>query len=97
LRRGRRARGPHLAISVRGNDGTHPRLALAIARGAGNSPQRARLRRLLREAFRALRHDWPAIDVLVNCRTPWPDAGLDDVAAELTALVARARRPRRRR
>lgn len=72
---------------MRREDGTR-RLGLAIARGCGNAPARARMRRLLRESFRALRAAWPGLDLVVSCSRPWPGAGMADVAEELAALVA---------
>lgn len=89
MRRGRRARGPHFVmIALRS---THPRsrIGLAVAKAAGHAPQRARLRRLLRESFRALRGlcTFPS-DVVVMAQIPWPGAGLAAVQAELARLGA---------
>ncbi|MCB9738766.1 MAG: ribonuclease P protein component [Deltaproteobacteria bacterium] len=97
LRRGRRRRGDHLGIAVLRREDDTRRIGLAVSRGCGHSPARARMRRLLREAFRALRADWPGIDLVVTCGRPWPDAHLPEVAAELERLVAGslARRGRR--
>jgi ribonuclease P protein component len=89
LRKGRRSRGTHLAVAVINGAHDWPRLGLAVSKAAGNSPQRTRLKRLLREAFRAARGDWPAIDLVAMCRVPWPNATCDDVLAELNLLVAR--------
>jgi ribonuclease P protein component len=44
------------------NDVGHPRLGLAISRRAGNAAVRNRIRRLLRESFRLLRHALPSTD-----------------------------------
>lgn len=68
------------------------RLGLAVAREVGHAPQRARLRRLLREAFRALRARWHApADVVVLARRPWPEADLTCVMKELGELAGRLR------
>jgi ribonuclease P protein component len=93
LRRGRRGRGAHLGVSVvlRGEAfAGRRRLGIAVSKRSGHAPARARLRRLLREAFRGLRMGWPALDLVVSCGTPWPDARLADVAAELDGLVCTA-------
>ena len=94
FQRGRRAHGPHLhviACPVR-QMGTPPRLGLAVAKGVGHAPARARLRRLAREAFRALRPQLQrSVDLVVSARQPWPDARLADVVEELTWLGRKLR------
>jgi ribonuclease P protein component len=72
------------------------RLGLAVGRRAGHSPARARLRRLLREAFRALRAGWPPLDVVVSAARPWPEARLEAVGGALDGLVQAALSGRRR-
>lgn len=96
LRKGRRSQGAHLQLicawQPRGASGLPGlRLGLAVSKGVGNAPARARMRRLLREAFRALRPNWQqGQDVVVSARTPWPDAGLAQVVTELAELALRA-------
>ena len=90
FKRGRRAHGPHLHVVARilPDRPTRPLLGLAIARGVGHAPARARLRRLTREAFRALR---PLLQkpvaLIVSARQPWPHAQLADVLAEMALLI----------
>lgn len=95
LRQGRRAGGAHVVLAVgppAAGAQVRIRLGLAVAREVGHAPARARLRRLLREAFRALRAGWHAPgDVVVLARRPWPEANLACVMAELTDLGARLR------
>ncbi len=103
LRTGRRLRGDHvqlIAAPRRGQVGQPAeelpvlpsRLGLSVSKGVGNSPQRARLRRLLREAFRGLRGRLKgSCDVVVIAKTPWPNAALADVSAEMAALLSRLR------
>ena len=92
--RGRRAQGSHLsaiACLARGPHG-QPRLGLAVAKAAGHAPARARLRRLTREAFRALRPELQrSVDLVVSVRHPWPDAQLADVLQELQTLGKKLR------
>ena len=105
LRKGRRSQGPHLQLTCAYQPRpTIPeplprlRLGLAVSKGVGNSPDRARMRRLLREAFRALRWQWPSgHDVVISAKVPWPEANLAAVVAELDrlgeAVLSRTRRP----
>lgn len=106
LRTGRRLRGEHVQLiasprfAQAGLAGLAAeelpllpsRLGLSVSKGVGNSPQRARLRRLLREAFRGLRGRLKgSCDVVVIAKTPWPDAALADVSAEMAGLLSRMR------
>jgi ribonuclease P protein component len=95
MRRGRRTASDHLVVSALLHDPTRTgghRLGLAVAKTAGHAPARARLRRLLREAFRAVRHRWPrAADLVVLAKKPWPEATLWSVTAELAEAAERLR------
>ncbi len=77
---------PDPAAGRSGSPGS--RLGLAVGRKSGNAPQRARLRRLLREAFRSLRYDLTQpIEIVVRTLGPWPGADLAAVHSELGALL----------
>jgi ribonuclease P protein component len=93
MRSGRRAKGPHFVVVVQpGAPDACSRLGLAVARAAGHAPARARLRRLLRDAFRCVRADLlRPQDVVVMAEVAWPDARLGDVTAELAALLRQVR------
>lgn len=54
----RKAAGP-LAVFSLPNARAVPRLGLSVGRSFGNSVRRSRIKRLLREAFRLSRHEFP--------------------------------------
>jgi len=66
-RRGRRKRAGPMTIFTLPNDLDYPRLGLSIPRRVGKATVRNRIKRLLREAFRLMQHDWPiGYDVVIN-------------------------------
>ncbi len=85
-------------------DGGETRLGITIGRKAGRAVRRNRVRRLIREAFRAIRSELPpGLDVVVFPLTQSRDDPfhLKDVKESLTRLVGKAgrrleeRKPRR--
>lgn len=66
-RHGLRKRVGPVTIFARPNDREHLRLGLSVPRRVGKAAVRNRIKRLLREAFRLMQHDWPrGYDVVVN-------------------------------
>jgi ribonuclease P protein component len=65
-------RGP-LTIFAAPNELAHPRLGISIGRPVGVAAVRNRIKRLLREAFRHLQHDFPrGYDLVVLVRRHEP-------------------------
>ena len=63
------------------------RLGLSIAaRTVGNAVQRNRLRRVIRESFRARQHDLPAVDIVIGARASARGAAAAAVRAALATL-----------
>jgi ribonuclease P protein component len=65
----KKCNGPHLIFLVRKNGSGHSRIGLTVSRRVGGSVQRNRIKRLLRESFRRIKHQiHPAIDLVVIAR-----------------------------
>ncbi len=69
------------------NDLDHLRLGLSVSRRVGNAVKRNRIKRLLREAFRLHRSDWPAGYDLVIVVKPHETVSLDEYAQWLEQAV----------
>ena len=68
----RESRGP-LLIYAKPNGTGHARLGLSVSRRVGNAVVRGRAKRLLREAFRFLQHDFPlGYDLVIVVRPHQP-------------------------
>jgi ribonuclease P protein component len=84
----RESRGP-LTIFALPNGLKHPRLGLSVGRKIGIAPKRNRIKRLLREAFRLLQHDFPrGYDIVINVR-PHETALLADYQRLLSAAMVK--------
>lgn len=90
-----------LVVMLRPNSAKGPRLGLSIGRSAGGAVERNRAKRLIREAFRMLRHEFPrlegrAYDIVVRARAA-RGLTLEGVRAALSGLVAEGHRVYERR
>ena len=87
----RESRGP-VTVYALPNDLGHPRLGMSVSRKVGTAPRRNRIRRLLREAFRLLQHDFPRGYDLVAVVRPHEPLGLADYQKLLSGAVVRLHR-----
>ena len=84
---GRRIDDRFFGARIKPNGLSHPRLGLAVAvKTAGSGVARNRLRRLVRESFRLVQHDLPAIDVVVSAKNPAAGAPASTLRASLATL-----------
>jgi ribonuclease P protein component len=85
-----RSGGRCFAVRYRGNGLDHARLGLAISkRVSKRAVDRNRLKRLVRESFRRIRHELPPVDVLVMGRDHAAGLSSAELLADIDALWAR--------
>jgi ribonuclease P protein component len=82
----RQSRGPLTAYALP-TDHKTPRLGLSVGRRVGTAPRRARIKRLLRESFRLLQHDFPRPYDLIIVVRPHEPLILAEYQRLLTALM----------
>jgi len=93
---GRRFGDALFAVIARVNETDGPRLGMAVStKAAGNSVQRNRIRRIIRESFRLRQHRLPSVDLVVSARprvrgVPGPElrASLDALWEQVTRRCA---------
>ncbi|MCW8808693.1 MAG: ribonuclease P protein component [Rhodanobacter sp.] len=82
-----RAGGRCFHLRYRDNALGHARLGLAISkRVSKRAVERNRIKRLLRESFRRVRHQLPAVDLMVMAREQAAGVPGPDLLAELDVL-----------
>ena len=88
-------RGP-LKLFVRPNDRKHPRLGISVPKRVGTAPRRNRIKRMIREAFRLMKYDWPGdggYDLVVAVR-PHAPMMLAEYQRILSAAMMKLARPK---
>jgi ribonuclease P protein component len=85
--RGRRVNGRQAVVRVAPRPSGPARLGIGVPRAYGGAPRRNRFRRLVREAFRALRPTLPPCDLLVQPRRDLVEPTLDGLREDLAEAV----------
>lgn len=91
-RKGIRVQSEGFVIIAAGG-GVRPRLGTAVSRRVGNAVTRNRIRRLLREIFRRMAGDLPAMDVMIVAKekaATLAKDGFDVMAADVVPAVREA-------
>ena len=84
----RQSRGPLTGYALPTDHAT-PRLGLSVGRRVGTAPRRNRIKRLLRESFRLLQHDFPRPYDLILVVRPHEPLILAEYQRLLTALMVK--------
>ena len=88
----KQVRGP-LVSFAKPTDLPHARLGLSVPKRVGTAPRRNRIKRLLREAFRLMQHDFPrAYDVVIVVR-PHEPLILAEYQRLLTSIMVKLCKP----
>jgi ribonuclease P protein component len=68
--------------------GSRPRIGITVSSKVANAVGRNRVKRWVREAFRAVRADLPAVDLVVVARRGAPEMGLEGARRALAGAAA---------
>jgi ribonuclease P protein component len=85
--RGRRLWAREYAVLALPNAGKLPRLGVTVSSKVSNAVNRNRVKRWVREAFREVGADLPAVDLVVIARAAAPEAGLAAARRALAEAV----------
>lgn len=84
----RQARGPLVGYAIPTALKT-PRLGLSVPKHVGTAPRRNRIKRMLRESFRLMQHDFPRPYDLIIVVRPHPPMILAEYQKLMTALMVK--------
>ena len=87
--RGRKISSRNFTLFLLENDLRRPRLGITVTRRVGGAVQRNRVKRLLREWFRKVRRDLPAVDLVVNAREGACRLTLEGLSREMETKIRR--------
>jgi ribonuclease P protein component len=82
------ARGPLVAFAIP-SEHAKPRLGLSVPKRVGTAPRRNRIKRLLRESFRLMQHDFPRPYDLVIVVRPHEPLPLAEYQRLLTGIMVK--------
>ncbi len=92
--RGRRLYSGEVLVLALDSGGKQPRIGITVSSRVANAVARNRVKRWVREAFRAVRAELPAVDVVVIARRGAPEMGLAGARRALEAARERLREAR---
>ncbi|HEX8185909.1 MAG TPA: ribonuclease P protein component [Blastocatellia bacterium] len=88
---GRKIQARHFTAFVLPNSGGRPRIGITATRKMGNSVERNRARRLVREVFR--KNKWlvpPGVDIVINVKRSLAEANYSDLEGDFITFLERA-------
>jgi len=90
--RGKKYQARYFTAFVLASPGTEPRIGITVTRKIGNSVQRNRSRRLVREVFR--KNKWrvpPGIDIVINVKRELSEAGYESLERDFLAFLEKSK------
>jgi ribonuclease P protein component len=83
--RGERLYSGEVVVLALDSGGARPRIGITVSSKIANAVARNRVKRWVREAFRAVEAELPAVDLVVIARRGSPEMGLDGARRALAA------------